>query len=420
MRYRRFGNSDLIVSEVGFGTWTLVTDWWGRTDDPHDMITRRARRRDQLHRHRAGVRRGRRGRDDPARPPRRPRRHRAHHQGRLRHHRRAQVPGPVGTSARLATGVGAAAVRGLAAAGSAPTASTSTSCTTRASSRSSPTTCGRRSSTSAPKARCASSASRSGPRSVGSRKATARSTIDRSCRCRPCSTCSSRSPGSRSRQRPRVQNEEVSLISRVPHASDTLSGKVTPDTVFDPKDHRAHRNRDNMLDNFEKAETLSFLWAPETGRTIGQAAIAAILANLAFTTRAADRALGRRGARVRQGLRPAAHRIGVHRRRALVVAQLRPRRPLRHAAEVERLGHSLRARCASPPTSAASSCSTSRARSSRSGASTPRRWTTSRRPPASRSRCCTSTSRASAPLRRAAHRHRRPAAARARRPRRTG
>ena len=45
MRYRRFGNSDLVVSEVGFGTWTLVTDWWGRTDDPHDMITRRARRR---------------------------------------------------------------------------------------------------------------------------------------------------------------------------------------------------------------------------------------------------------------------------------------------------------------------------------------------------------------------------------------
>jgi len=91
-------------------------------------------------------------------------------------------------------------------------------------------------------------------------------------------------PGLTFAARPRVENEEVSLISRVPHASDTLSGKLTPDTVFDPKDHRAHRNRDNMLDNFEKAETLQFLWAPETGRTIGQAAIAAILANLAFTT----------------------------------------------------------------------------------------------------------------------------------------
>src|SRR5436853_7817706 len=38
MRYRRLGNTDLVVSEVGFGTWTLVTDWWGRTDDPNDMI----------------------------------------------------------------------------------------------------------------------------------------------------------------------------------------------------------------------------------------------------------------------------------------------------------------------------------------------------------------------------------------------
>jgi aryl-alcohol dehydrogenase-like predicted oxidoreductase len=90
-------------------------------------------------------------------------------------------------------------------------------------------------------------------------------------------------PGLTFAARDRVRNGEVGLISRVPHASDTLSGKITPDTVFDPKDHRAHRNRENMLDNFEKAATLEFLWAPETGRTIGQAAIAAILANPSFT-----------------------------------------------------------------------------------------------------------------------------------------
>jgi aryl-alcohol dehydrogenase-like predicted oxidoreductase len=80
----------------------------------------------------------------------------------------------------------------------------------------------------------------------------------------------------------RVRDGECSLISRVPHASDTLSGKVTIDTVFPPGDHRAHRNADNMRDNFEKAETLAFLWEPETGRTRGQAAIAGILANPAF------------------------------------------------------------------------------------------------------------------------------------------
>jgi aryl-alcohol dehydrogenase-like predicted oxidoreductase len=38
-----------------------------------------------------------------------------------------------------------------------------------------------------------------------------------------------------------------------------------------------------MLDNFDKADTLTFLWEG-TGRTVGQAAIAAILANPAFTT----------------------------------------------------------------------------------------------------------------------------------------
>jgi aryl-alcohol dehydrogenase-like predicted oxidoreductase len=80
-----------------------------------------------------------------------------------------------------------------------------------------------------------------------------------------------------------VRDGKIGLISRVPHASDSLSGKVTPDTVFPKDDHRAHRNRDNMLDNFEKAATLEFLW-DGTGRTIGQAAIAGILANPAFTT----------------------------------------------------------------------------------------------------------------------------------------
>jgi hypothetical protein len=91
-------------------------------------------------------------------------------------------------------------------------------------------------------------------------------------------------PGRTFAAEPRVQRGECSLISRVPHASDTLSGKVTLDTVFPPGDHRAHRNRDNMADNFEKAATLSFLWEPETGRTMGQAAMAGILANPSFAT----------------------------------------------------------------------------------------------------------------------------------------
>src|SRR5688572_21206635 len=90
-------------------------------------------------------------------------------------------------------------------------------------------------------------------------------------------------PGLTFAAEPRVAEGHVGLISRVPHASDTLSGKVTPDTVFPKDDHRSHRNRENMLDNFEKAETLRFLY-DGTGRTVGQAAIAGILANPAFTT----------------------------------------------------------------------------------------------------------------------------------------
>src|SRR5260370_683780 len=56
-------------------------------------------------------------------------------------------------------------------------------------------------------------------------------------------------PGRTFGARKRVRDGEGSLIARVPHASDTLSGKITIDTVFPSGDHRAHRNRDNMLDN---------------------------------------------------------------------------------------------------------------------------------------------------------------------------
>ena len=90
-------------------------------------------------------------------------------------------------------------------------------------------------------------------------------------------------PGRTFAAEPAVADGRVGLISRVPHASDTLSGRITRDTEFPPGDHRAHRNRDNMLDNFDKAETLTFLWEG-TGRTVGQAAIAGILADPAFTT----------------------------------------------------------------------------------------------------------------------------------------
>jgi len=42
MRYRRFGISQFEVSEVGFGTWTLASDWWGKVDDKTGFCITRA------------------------------------------------------------------------------------------------------------------------------------------------------------------------------------------------------------------------------------------------------------------------------------------------------------------------------------------------------------------------------------------
>jgi aryl-alcohol dehydrogenase-like predicted oxidoreductase len=91
-------------------------------------------------------------------------------------------------------------------------------------------------------------------------------------------------PGRSFAAEPAVTEGRVGLIARVPHASDVLSGKVTRDTVFEGDDHRAHRKRENLLDLFDKADALAFLHGPETGRTIGQAAVAGILAMDGFTT----------------------------------------------------------------------------------------------------------------------------------------
>jgi aryl-alcohol dehydrogenase-like predicted oxidoreductase len=282
MRYRRFGNSDLVVSEVGLGTWTLVSDWWGKSDDPQEMI-------------RAALDAG------------------------ITFIDTAPVYGN--------DGAGETILRDLA-------ARDDIVITTKVgyditAERKFPGQSERPHDwrPESVRAQCDASLQRLGRdridlyqlhntriepilandlwatlvdlksegkvRELGVALGPAIGWVEEGNRAlddRPIVSLQTvfnvleQEPGLTFAARERVRAGEASLISRVPHASDTLSGKVTPDTVFDPKDHRAHRNRDNMLDNFEKAETLRFLWAPETGRTIGQAAIAAILANAAFTT----------------------------------------------------------------------------------------------------------------------------------------
>ncbi len=270
MRYRRFGNSDLEVSEVGFGTWTLASDWWGVVEDKQGMLHAALdaginfidtapvygndgigetlladvlkTNRDEI------VLTTKCGYDNDAarmfpgqseRPQdwdpssiRAPARGIA---APARHRLRRPVPAaqrPHRADPRRRALGGARALRD---GGQGPRA--------------------RR---------------RARPRDrLGRRGARVDPAPRRSRRCRPSSTSSSRSPGSPSPRRSATQGKGIGLISRVPHASDTLSGKVTRDTVFPPEDHRSHRNRDNMLDNFDKADTLAFLWEG-TGRTRGR------------------------------------------------------------------------------------------------------------------------------------------------------
>jgi aryl-alcohol dehydrogenase-like predicted oxidoreductase len=37
MRYRNLGDTDIVVSEVGFGVWTVSTGWWGEVDDERSV-----------------------------------------------------------------------------------------------------------------------------------------------------------------------------------------------------------------------------------------------------------------------------------------------------------------------------------------------------------------------------------------------
>src|SRR5260370_13377378 len=39
MRTRRFGDTDLECSAIGFGTWALGSDWWGEHEDPDALIS---------------------------------------------------------------------------------------------------------------------------------------------------------------------------------------------------------------------------------------------------------------------------------------------------------------------------------------------------------------------------------------------
>lgn len=75
-----------------------------------------------------------------------------------------------------------------------------------------------------------------------------------------------------------AEGRGVGVFVRVPHSSGLLEGKYTAETTFSPKDHRSHRPREWLTEGLQKLEKLSFL-TERTGRTIGQAAIQWVLAS---------------------------------------------------------------------------------------------------------------------------------------------
>jgi aryl-alcohol dehydrogenase-like predicted oxidoreductase len=64
---------------------------------------------------------------------------------------------------------------------------------------------------------------------------------------------------------------DTGFMIRVPHASGMLEGHYTEDTVFPENDHRRHRPRSWLINGIKKVEQLRFLERPD--RTLGQAAI---------------------------------------------------------------------------------------------------------------------------------------------------
>ena len=71
--------------------------------------------------------------------------------------------------------------------------------------------------------------------------------------------------------------KDTMFLIRVTHSSGMLEGKYTADTVFPPGDHRNHRPRSWLLNGVKKIDELRFLEGPD--RTLGQAALQWLLAD---------------------------------------------------------------------------------------------------------------------------------------------
>jgi aryl-alcohol dehydrogenase-like predicted oxidoreductase len=76
---------------------------------------------------------------------------------------------------------------------------------------------------------------------------------------------------------------DAGVLVRVPHSSGLLEGNLTPDTEFAPHDHRRHRPREWLVDGLRKIQRLDFLLRGGQ-RTLGQAALQFVLAEPAVVS----------------------------------------------------------------------------------------------------------------------------------------
>ena len=89
-------------------------------------------------------------------------------------------------------------------------------------------------------------------------------------------------PGTAMLEAARAHAPRCCFNIRVTHASGMLEGKYTEDTIFDANDHRRHRPRSWLINGIKKIRTLDFL---TTRMTLGQAALKWLLAEpLVVTT----------------------------------------------------------------------------------------------------------------------------------------
>ncbi len=84
-------------------------------------------------------------------------------------------------------------------------------------------------------------------------------------------------PGKAMHETAERTGKDTMFLVRVPHSSGMLEGHYTEETTFPPTDHRVHRPRSWLLNGIKKVDQLRFLEGP--GRTLGQAALLWLLAD---------------------------------------------------------------------------------------------------------------------------------------------